>query len=192
MAETLRTPVGMSSFVHLFTPRAPTQGAEPRFSMNILFDQDAQNSPEYKKLKVAVSACVKDQWGDKIPSGLRSPFRDAGEKDYEGYTPGTIYIAPWSKQKPGIVDGRLQDVLAADDVFAGQLVRATIRAFAYDNSGNRGVSFGLQNVQIVKAEMPRLDGKKAASKDFDALDDLDALDSADGSDDGDLVDPFDS
>jgi hypothetical protein len=158
--------------------------------MNILFDKEAQNSPEYKALKAAVNACVKEKWGDKVPSGLRSPFRDAGEKDYAGYEDGMIYINPWSKQKPGIVDGRLQDVLAADDVFPGQLVRATVRPFAYDNSGNRGVSFGLQNIQIVKKDMPRLDGKRAASSDFDALDEADP--NPDAEIETDSADPFDS
>ena len=189
MADTLRTPVGMSSFCHLFTARAPSPGAEPRFSMNILFDAEAQKSPEYAALKKAVNACVSEKWPNGAPSGLRTPFRDAGEKEYSGYEKGIIYINPWSKQKPGIVDGRLQDILAADDVFPGQLVRATIRPFAYDNSGNKGVSFGLQNVQIVKKDMPRLDGKTKASSDFDALDEA----YADGSElETDNTDPFDS
>jgi len=150
--------------------------------MNILFNGEAQTSPEFKALQKAVKGCIKEKWGDNPPSKLRNPFRDASEKDYNGYEEGVIYISPWSKQKPGIVDGRLQDVLAQDDVFPGQLVRATIRPFAYDNSGNRGVSFGLQNVQIVKKDMPRLDGKKAANKDFEAVDD----------DAGEDADPFDN
>jgi len=190
MANTLRTPTGTSSFVHLFTPRAVTPGAEPRFSMNILFDEAAQKSNEFIALKAEVAAVVKEKWPTGAPSGLRNPFRDAGEKDYAGYDEGIIYINPWSKQKPGVCDGRLQDVLAPDDVFPGQLVKATVRAFAYDNSGNKGVSFGLQNVQIVKADMPRLDGKRSASNDFDAFDEV-----ADESKDlGDLTvsDPFDS
>ena len=191
MANTLRTPVGMSSFVHLFTARAVTPGSEPRFSMNILFDDAAQKSPEYAAMKKEVAAVVKEKWPTGAPSGLRSPFRDAGEKDYAGYEAGVIYINPWSKQKPGIVDGRLQDVHAADDVFPGQLVKATIRPFAYDNSGNKGVSFGLQNVQIVKADMPRLDGKKAANSDFDALDETDPDNGSEISDNAE-ADPFDS
>ena len=45
--------------------------------------------------------------------GATFPFRDAGEKSdkYQGYEEGVIYINPWSKQKPGIVNSRLQDVL---------------------------------------------------------------------------------
>jgi len=191
MANTLRTPVGMSSFVHLFTARAVTPGSEPRFSMNILFDAEAQKSPEYKALKAEVAAVVKEKWPSGAPSGLRSPFRDAGEKDYAGYEAGVVYINPWSKQKPGIVDGRLQDVHAADDVFPGQLVKATIRPFAYENSGNKGVSFGLQNVQIVKSDMPRLDGKKAANSDFDALDIVDLESETENSKTSE-ADPFDS
>ncbi len=188
MADTIRTPIGLSSFCHLFTPRPPAQGAEPRHSLNILFDKEAQNTPEYAALKKAAADAIAEKWGTNPPKGLRSPFRDAGEKGYEGYEDGVIYINAWSKQKPGIVDARLQDVLVPDDVFPGQLVRATVSSFAYDKSGNRGVAFSLQNVQICKKDMPRLDGKRAAKSDFDALD----TDGGEGNDgDFDGGDPFD-
>lgn len=171
----LRTPTGVLSFPALFKPRAPAPGAEPRYSLNLVFDAATQKSPEFLALKQAVMDVIETEVGaskarDKaFLAGLRLPFRDAGEKSYAGYAKGLIYIAAWSKERPGIVDARLQEVLVPDDVWPGQLARCTVKPFWFSNSGNKGVSFGLNNVQIVKADMPRLDGRRKATDDFDTV-----------------------
>ena len=54
-------------------------------------------------------------------------------------------------------------------VYAGQKVRCQVTPFAWLNTGKKGVSFGLNNVQIVKADAPRIDGRVAANKPFDAI-----------------------
>jgi hypothetical protein len=100
---------------------------------------------------------------------LRLPFRDAGEKNFEGYEPGWIFISARSKDRPGVVDGRLQDITAEADVWPGQLGRLFVSPFCYDVSGNKGISFALNHVQIVKADMPRIDGRIAANRAFTAV-----------------------
>lgn len=162
----LITPFGLGSFINIFVARAPVEGADPRFSLNIVFDHKAQATNEFKILKDAVAQCAREKWGNKIPSNLRSPFRDAGEKDYAGYEEGFIFINAWTKTAPGVVGPNREDILDANDVWAGQLMRASVNPFAYDSSGNRGVAFGLENVQIGKFDMPRLDGRTAANKAF--------------------------
>ena len=46
-------------------------------------------------------------------------------------------------------------------------MRASFTAFAYDNNGNVGVSFGLNNVQKLR-EGTRLDNRVAATDEFTA------------------------
>lgn len=164
------SPTGLLSFPHLFTPRAPVPGAEERYSAVLIFDAEAQKTPEYKAMRAAAGAAARAEFGDKMPKNMRSPFRDASEKEYAGYEPGCTFVQFWTKQKPGIVDARLQEILAPDDVWPGQLARVSYKAFAYNVSGNAGVSFGLNNIQIIKKDMPRLDGRMAANKEFDAVD----------------------
>jgi hypothetical protein len=173
----LRTPTGMLMFEHLFVAKPVVQGGEPRFNFVLLLDAEAQTTAEYKALRTACAAAIDAEFGtgksrDKVFVGtLRSPFRDALEKQqYAGFTAGKIFIAPWTKSKPGLVDGNLQDITAASDVFAGQLCRATVTPFAYNQGANKGVNFMLNNVQIVKSDMPRMDGRKAASGDFERVD----------------------
>jgi len=104
------------------------------------------------------------------------PFKDAGEKAdrYQGYEEGVIVVNVQSKQKPGIVDARNQDVLLPEQVYAGQTVRAQLMPFAWKQAGRRGVSFGLNHVQIVKHDAPRIDGRVQANKAFDVIDEGDS------------------
>jgi len=176
----IMTPYGLLSFPNLFTPRAPAEGTEPRYSINLVFDEKAQKAPEYIAMQKAVIACAKEEFGDDVNlKGLRLPFRDAGEKEYAGYNDGDMFVSAWTKQKPGLVNAQRSEILDPSDVWAGQLARATIKPFAYNVSGNKGVSFALNNVQIVKKDMPRLDGRKAAEDDFDEVDDGSASDNED-------------
>jgi len=167
----IRTPVGILSFPSLFEARSPAPGADPRFQINLLFDKEAQQSDEYKTLQGEIIKCAKEAFGDDIDFGsIRLPLRNAGEKKYNGYDEGSTFIAPWSKSKPGLVDGRLQELYDSNDVWAGQKARATVKPFPYNTSGNRGVSLALNNVQIVVKDMPRMDGRVAANEDFDLVD----------------------
>jgi Protein of unknown function (DUF2815) len=125
-------------------------------------------------MQEACLEAARSKWGATVKMDqVAMPFRDAAEKadKYQGYEPGVMFINPWTKQKPGIVDARLQDVLTPEEVFAGQIVRAQVSPFAWQNSGKKGVSFGLHHVQIVKHDAPRIDGRVAANKAFTAVDD---------------------
>jgi len=167
----ITTPIGILSFPQVFQPKAPVEGAEPRYSLNIVFDAEAQKTKEFKALVAAVEEEAKTFFGGKVPSNWRNPIRDAGEKEYAGYNAGDKYISAWSKSKPGIIGPRLEEIDMPDEVFAGQRVRATIRPFGYNQAGNKGVGLGLLNVQIAKKDMPRLDGRMAARDEFSALED---------------------
>lgn len=179
MGDKVITPVGILSFPALFKPRSPTPGAEPRFSVNLVFDKAAQATPEYKKLVAAVEAEAKDFFKGKPPAGWRNPIRDAGEKEYAGYEEGHTFIGAWTKTKPGLVGPSLEEIEAEGDVFPGQKARISVRPFGYNNSGNKGVGLALNNVQIIKYDMPRLDGRAKPEDEFGK---------ADGDDDDDM--PF--
>lgn len=168
----LNTPYGTLSFPHLFTPRPRSEGGDPVYSCAVIFDPASQRSKEFKAIQDACIAVAKEKFGEKVNiSSLQMPFKDAAEKadKYEGYNEGDVFISPWSKNKPGVVNTRLQDVLVPDEVFAGQLVRANVNPFAWSKSGKRGVSLGLNHLQIVKANAPRIDGRAPANKAFDAI-----------------------
>lgn len=170
----LMTPVGMLSFPQLFTARAPVPGADPRFSLSLVVDKAAQKTPEWVAIREMIEEVFEDKWPGKFRDAdwqkknkIKFPIRQASEKDYSGYDqPGAVFISPWTKNKPGLVDARRQDIITPSEVWAGQLARCTVHGFAYDTSGNKGVGLMLNNVQITKADMPRLDGRKDAKAEF--------------------------
>jgi hypothetical protein len=165
----LNTPYATLSFANLFSPRPRTQGAEPVYNCSLIFDEKQQKDPLFKALKDGCVAAAKKKFGDNVNlKTIEMPFKDAGEKEYQGYHPGHVYISPWSKQKPGIVDARRQEIQLPEQVWSGQLVRGNVNPFAWERSGKRGVSFGLNHIQIVKSDgRQRLDGKPTAEAAFD-------------------------
>jgi hypothetical protein len=90
--------------------------------------------------------------------------------------PGAIYVNVKSDSEPGKV-ARWQDpqtekpAILKDPAewYAGCHVRATLNAFGYDQKMNKGVSFGLNNLQKL-GEGQRLDSRRSAQDDFDAID----------------------
>ena|SRR5580765_1581948 len=165
----INTPYATLSFQNLFTPRPRAEGGPPVYSCSLIFDEKAQKSPKYKAMVDACVEAARKEWGDRISmKDVRMPFRDAGEKSYEGYHPGHVFINPWSKNKPGIVDADREDILLPEEVWSGQLVRANIVPFAWTHTGKRGVSLGLNHVQIIESEgRQRLDGRPSAGSAFD-------------------------
>lgn len=171
--KAILTPVGTLSFVNIKEARPVVEGGTPRFSVNLIFSQMAQRTPEFAKLQEAIAECIKDKWGSKVPSNLRTPLRDGGEKEgtYAGYSKGTVFINPWSKERPGVVDAQKQDILDLGNVYAGQEGRAFVRPFAYDTGSNKGVGLLLDALQVVK-DGPRIDGKTPASSAFPSFEEV--------------------
>ncbi len=166
----LNTPYATLSFASIFTPRPRAEGGAPVYSCSLIFDQKAQKSPAYKALVDACVQAARKEFGDNVNlKTIKMPFRDAGEKAYDGYHPGDTYISPWSKNKPGVVDADREDILLPEQVWSGQLVRANVVPFAWNHSASgKGVSFGLNHLQVVKSEgRQRLDGRPSAGSAFD-------------------------
>lgn len=160
------TPVFRVSFPAVFQPRAAVEGQEKKYSITMLFDKKT----DITALKQAVFAAVVEKWGadkTKWPKNLRMPFRDGSEKDYDGYE-NCIFVSASSKMKPGLVDQSVQPIISPEEFYGGCYARATVSAFAYDVSGNRGVSFGLRNIQKERDGGP-FSGRNAPGKDFDAI-----------------------
>lgn len=166
------TPKGRLSYPHLFEPQIPPNQTEPVYSCTLVFEEGTDLSA----LEKLAEAAGRDKWGDKYASlvktgKIRSPFRADGEE--KGYPEGSTFINIKSKQAPGIVsiypgdDGKPAKITDPGQVYAGCYVRASVRAFAYDVNGNKGVSFALNNVQKM-ADGDRLDGRSRAEDEFEA------------------------
>ena len=153
------TPTFRVSFPQIFEP-GEFNGKET-YSLTMLFDKSADLS----ELKAAVKKAAEEKWGKKMPANLRNPIRDGAEKSHlDGYD-GCMFIRASSKTKPGLVDQNCVEIINPSDFYAGSLARATVVAFAYDQAGNKGVSFLLSNIQKV-ADGESFSSRGRASDDF--------------------------
>lgn len=169
----VKTPTALVCYAYVWQPRAaqdPTQS--PKYSVTLLWPK----STDLTTLKKAASAAVRKKWGDKPPANLKSPFHDGDtERPEDPVFKGMYFINARSKDKPGIVDRMVQPVLNEMEFYSGCRANATLNAFGYEKSGNKGVAFALGNLQKV-ADGTRLTGQRPADEDFEAL--PDAADSA--------------
>lgn len=171
-AEKVTTPAGRVSYPSVFTARKNDLNGKMEYSVVLVFGPDADLS----KLKAAVKSAAEEKWGtDKIkwPANLRNPLRPCADKAKEGVLPegypeGGTFITIKSNQAPGLVDANLQPIIEERDFYAGCYARATVAAYAYDQKGNRGVSFGLRNLQKTGEGEP-ISGRTAPEDDFQAV-----------------------
>lgn len=156
------TPTFRVSFPAVFQAKLNELSGKTEYSIVMLIDKKS----DLTGMKKLAADAAREKWGEKIPQGIRNPFRDgdtekAGREGYEG----CYFITAKSTQKPGVVDESLQPIINVEDFYPGCYARATVTAYAYDNKGNRGVAFGLQNLQKVKDGEP-FSGKTRAEDDF--------------------------
>lgn len=176
----LTTPEAILSYPHLFKrQKGINPGDKEKFSAALVFTPEAQKTPEFEKMKAEAMQLGVAKWGEKFPELVRAgkvkwPFRkdDDGSK---GYPAGSLYINVRSDSQPGIV-GREPDpsdptkprkITNEQEIYAGCKVRATISGFTYDQPVNKGVSFGLNNIQKL-ADGDRIDGRAKAEDEFKA------------------------
>lgn len=153
------TPTFRVSFPSVFEPQ--DFNGKLTYSVTMLFDKSADLSA----LKAAVKAAAEEKWGKKVPAGIRNPIRDGAEKAHlDGYD-GCMFIRASSKTKPGLVDQNCQEIINPSEFYAGCIARATVVAFAYDQAGNKGVSFLLSNIQKV-ADGESFSSRGRAADDF--------------------------
>lgn len=172
MAENLLTPEFRVSYAKVFRPEKNTLSGEMEYSLVALFAKGA----DLTVLKNAAKAACVEKWGadsSKWPKNLRNPLRDQAEREKDGKLPdgheaGAMFCNLKSKQKPGLVNAALSAIIDESDFYSGCVARAQIRAYAYDQKGNKGVAFGLQNLQKLREGDP-LSGRQKAEDAFEAV-----------------------
>ena len=166
------TPQAVLSYPHLFEPNTPPGASEAVYSCALIFEKGTDLSG----LKKAALEAATEKFGAKAEALIRDgklklPFRNDGAD--KGYPDGSIFMNVKNKAKPGIVsifpgaDGKPTPISDEAQIYAGCKVRVSLRAYAYDVSGNKGVAFALGNLQKL-ADGDRLDGRKKAEDEFEA------------------------
>lgn len=150
--------------------RKNEMNGKDEFSTQILIpktDKETLNA-----LKAAAKEALATKFGDKVPKNVRNPLRDGDTETKTDGSPlgkeyaGHFYCNVKSTSKPGAIDSHGNDLIGSDDIVSGDYVRVSLNAYAYSQAGNNGVSFGLNNILLVKKGQPLGGAKPSAADDF--------------------------
>ena len=169
--KVITNPVRLS-YTHILEPSSSFEGQDPKYSTVILVPKDDTETIE--KIEAAQKQALEDgkntKFNGKIPKPWKNTFRDGDEEadleknpEYAGHM--FMSVSANADRRPGIVDAQLQPVMDPDQVYSGVYARVSINAFAFNTSGNKGVSFGLNNVMVL-GYGDRLAGGATAESDF--------------------------
>lgn len=151
--KNVTTPEFRGCFLQVFRPGKPkTAKADqlPNYSVRAAFPPDS----DFKAMKAQAEEAVKYKWPAGAPKNLRSPFRRNDELDTPlNGIPDDWIVMTFARReqdgRPAVFDEQVRPIepVNQSEVYSGAWYQASVRAYGYDNSGNKGVSFGLQGIQ---------------------------------------------
>ncbi len=178
MATSINTPLAYLSYPQLHEGKADDKGVL-KFSCALVFPADA----DLTALRAAIDEAAVKKFGEKGKAMVKNEVLDvsfrknARKDDYETKCPGGYYLNARTENRPTFVfpyagtDGKPERVpqeQVRDVFYPGALVRANLSVYAYDRSEKKGVTFGLNGLQLIK-NTPRWAGAPDAVDAFDAM-----------------------
>lgn len=180
--RTAVTPKFRMAFPNLITPGTNLNN-EKEWSVTALFPVDA----DLTSLKKAEHAAKTAKWGKderKWPNNIASPYTDGNTKGkidsegefqvYEGYADTVVVnfkrkviTKRGENTPPAVVMANPNIEAKEEDVYGGRWAKAVVNAFAYEFAGKKGVSFGLNHVQILDHDTQIGGAPRHASAYFD-------------------------
>ena len=194
MSKQVKTGLFRAAFVNVYKPKRNEQSGKDEWGLVMLFPKS--NPEALEPFRAAALEALTEKWGQdksKWPAKLRNldlkkhlspggdgwPIRDGDMQDYDGFE-GNVSIGAKSYDPFGVVDNMRTPIEgeALRKVQSGLICRAAVTASAYDQSGNRGVSFWCNALQVCKDDGTRFGGRVNAATAFDEFDDEDGADDA--------------
>jgi len=161
------------SFPDLFTARAQSEGAEPKFACTFLIPQGSELE---KQIEAEILRVADLKWPGKgaqviksiAGNNMRYCFRPEGEKDYQGYE-GNRFFKATNKTRPTVINRDKSPLTQADGKpYSGCYVNASVDFYAYDNNG-KGIACNLKGVQFFRDGDAFTGGGVASPDEFDDL-----------------------
>lgn len=166
------------NFPKLFKAVQINGEGEPKFSTQVLIPKT--DKATIAALRAAEKAAIEEGnegifkgKGVTAESVIKDADADGTAEDYP-HTAGHLYMSVSAREqfKPQVVDAGLNEIMDQSQVYSGVFARVSVRSFPYTyGTKKRGVSFGLNNVQILGGG-ERLGGGTSASQDFDAVEEF--------------------
>jgi len=161
------------SFCNLFAPKAAQGSDQAKYSVTLLIPKS--DKATLAKIKTAIEAAktsyMERNAGKKLPVALKNTLHDGdGERPNGGMfgeeCKGHYVITVSSLNQPTIVNADKTPLTEPKELYSGCYGRAVINFYVYDNSGNKGISAGLNGVMKLYDGEP-LSGGIVTDSDWD-------------------------
>ena len=166
---------GRLSFPHLFEPRASLSGGKASYQATLLLPPGTDITPVTAAMK---NALIK-KWGEDKAKWPKSRWRgnNPGHVDiirpveenehFEAFhNKGWRFVAfATYNNPPAVVDHNLNKVLDKSEVYPGRWCFVGANAYWFDSGNNKGLTLGLNAVQLHKHDEP-LAGRKSVDSYF--------------------------
>ena len=167
------TPKGRLMWPALFKPslaKGETDPAKAQYQANLLLPKNA----DLKVMIDAINAVIADKWGADARKKykIRMPFKKTEEdpKLSEVSDAFPVSLRAWTKERPEVVYADAKTKAQEEDVYAGRWACLMMRPFTYDHAtGGKGVSLGLQHVQLLDHDEPLAGAKLKPEDGFEAV-----------------------
>ena len=159
------------SYVNVFSPRVTPNGEE-KYSVTILIPKNDIDT--YQRISDEINKCLQENlasvFNGVMPSNPKLPIHDGDGLRQSGEPYGAECKGHWvitanSNSAPEVVDANCNPIISKNEFYSGCYGRASLRFYAYNQNGNKGIGCGLGNVQKLEDGQP-LDGRTTAIEDF--------------------------
>ncbi len=159
------------SYANVFEPRQTPNG-DLKFSVTLLIPKSDANTYQriINEINKTLEEAVSDTFKGVMPAAPKIPIYDGDGVRPSGEAFGAECKGHWvmtanSNIGPEVVDASLNPIMSKNEFYSGCYGRASLRFYAYNQNGNKGVGCGLGNVQKLEDGQP-LDGRTTAADDF--------------------------
>ncbi len=153
-------------------PKGETDKDKAKYQGTLIFPTGA----DLTALAAAVEEAAIEKWGAnyKEKHKVKKPFGKSEDQPKMSATSEDfpVFIRANSKDRPQVVSaaGKAITEEQSAEVYPGRWARFSVRAYAYDHpTGGKGVSLGLQNVQILDNDERLAGARPQASDEFSAV-----------------------
>ena len=159
------------SYVQVFEPRA-INGGDEKYSVTLLIPKSDVDT--YQRIMAEINKCLQENVANTfkgvMPANPSLPLYDGDglRQSGEPFGPeckGHWVISAKTNTAPEVVDANCNPIISKSEFYSGCYGRASIRFYAYNQNGNKGIGCGLGNVQKLEDGQP-LDGRTTALEDF--------------------------
>lgn len=182
------TPQGRMAYAYNAFKGQPNDAGDLRYQLSVIFPPDADLKMLKKKMYDIALEKLKDE--KKAKAAVNQRFMDPVEKNQDAELfDGWTLLRCSSPSRPGFIFANGKECPSDDfdqEIYSGRWARISVNPFWFEAKKNgavinKGVTCGLQNVQLLQHDDPIGSSKPRAGDQFEAVSDDDggSVDSAD-------------